>query len=164
MPMKFHLCCGPQLWGDNWINVDIGDFGQQIKADLNQPWNFAQDATADYIICKDGFEHVLSAEHFLAESSRILKRGGTLEIWVPHYKNPSAYSLTHLRYLSWSFFDVFPEPHDKIQSLKVVSARLYVGNEKSLVWMPFHALINLVPKWYERMFYVSNINVRMEKL
>jgi predicted SAM-dependent methyltransferase len=162
--MKLHLCCGPQLWGGEWVNVDMGDFGQQIRADLNEPWTFAGNNTVDQIVCKDGFEHVASAEHFLAEVARILKPGGSLQLWVPHFKNPAAYRLTHLRLLSWSFFDVYPEPHDRTQDLRVVGNRIYIGQESSLPWTPIHAFINLWPKWYERLFYVSNISVKMQKV
>jgi predicted SAM-dependent methyltransferase len=161
---KYHLCCGPQLWGNGWTNVDIGHFGQEIEADLSKPWTFCPDGTADYIICKDGFEHMPSAEHFLKEASRILKKGGILEIWVPHFKNPSAYRLTHLRLCSWSYFDIFPEAHDETRTLKVVENKIYVGNEKSWLWATFHAFINLFPKWWERLFYTSNISVKMQRI
>ena len=74
--MKLHLCCGLVLWGNGWTNVDMGDFGQEIKADLNQPWKFAGDGTVSQIECKDGFEHVASAEHFLAEAAASWSRAG----------------------------------------------------------------------------------------
>jgi predicted SAM-dependent methyltransferase len=142
----------------------MGDFGQEIKADLNQPWTFAEDGTVSQIACKDGFEHVASAEHFLAEAARILEPGGTLDIWVPHYKNPSAYRLTHVRLCAWSYFDAFPEPHDRTQSLKVVLNELYIGQETSKVWAPLHWLINRFPKWWERLFYASNVRVTFQKV
>jgi predicted SAM-dependent methyltransferase len=97
--VRLHLCCGPQIKKD-WINVDAFDFGQQIVANIEKQWDFAEDETVSEIYCKDGFEHVESAEHFLAESARVLKVGGTLTLWVPHYKNPSAYRLTHRRLFS----------------------------------------------------------------
>jgi predicted SAM-dependent methyltransferase len=161
--MKLHLCCGPIDHRKNWVNVDAFDFGQDVVADLNAPWSFAQPGTVEEIVCNDGFEHVTSAEHFLAESARALKPGGTLSIWVPHFKNPSAYRLTHRLLLSWSFFDAYPEPHDHTQSLKVVSNRIYIGHKESAVFAPVHWLANLIPKWWERLLYVSNIQVVMQK-
>jgi predicted SAM-dependent methyltransferase len=161
--MKVHLCCGPQIMS-GWINVDAVDFGQQILADIGKRWDFAEDGTVAEIYCKDGFEHVESAEHFLSEAARVLRVKGTLKIWVPHYKNPSAYRMTHKRLLSWSYFDVFPEPHDAVQNLRVVSNKIYIGRKESGLWKVPHALINSLPKWWERIGYVSNIEVVFERV
>jgi predicted SAM-dependent methyltransferase len=161
--MKIHLCCGPQIM-KGWINVDAHDFGQEVVADIEKRWDFADDGSASAIYCKDGFEHVESAEHFLSEAARALQPGGTLTIWVPHYKNPSAYRMTHRRFLSWSYFDAFPEPHDAVQDMRVSSNRIYIGRKESKAWGFVHALINRIPKWWERVGYVSNIEVVFTKM
>jgi hypothetical protein len=31
------------------------------------------------------------------------------------------------------------------------------------MWKPVHGVINWIPKWWERLFYVSNIEVVSEK-
>ena len=116
--MKVHLCCGPENF-HGWLNVDAVDFGFNTVADLGKPWDFLDPDSVDYILCKDGFEHMDSTEHFLEQAARVLKPGGKLEIWVPHYKNPSAYRITHRTYYSWSLFNVFPEPHDRVKSLRL---------------------------------------------
>ncbi len=161
--MKIHLCCGPQIM-NGWINVDACDFGQQVVADIEERWGFAEDGRASEIYCKDGFEHVESADHFFREAERILKVGGKLTIWVPHYKNPSAYRVTHKRLVSWSYFNAFPEPHDAVQTLRVISNRIYIGHKDSKLWALPHKLINLMPKWWERIGYVSNIEVVFERI
>ncbi len=161
--MKIHLCCGQNII-KGWINVDFFDFGQEIVANLNEKWDFAKENSVDHIYCKDGFEHLDSGEHFLYESARLLKLGGTLQIWVPHFKNPSAYRLTHKRLLSWSFFDVFPEPHDGVQHLLVVSNKIYIGHKENSIWKPIHYIINKIPLMWERLFYVSNIEVVLKKI
>jgi hypothetical protein len=107
--MKMHLCCGPQQYS-GWLSVDAIDFGFNVVADLEKTWNFAPAESAEYMVCKDGFEHVGSPSHFLAEAARILAPGGVLQLWVPHYRNPSAYPLTHRTYYSWSLFETFPGP------------------------------------------------------
>lgn len=161
---KVHLCCGPVLHLPGWINVDAVNFGQEVVADLNKPWDFVPEGSVSEIRCDDGFEHVLDGNHFLKEAARILKPGGTLQIWVPHYKNPSAYRVTHLRICSWSMFNAYPEPHDVTQALRIKSNRLYIGWKASRLWAPIHALINLFPKWWERFFYASNIEVVFERI
>lgn len=162
--MKIHLCCGPQIL-KGWLNVDACDFGQQVIADIDKRWDFAEDGAVSEIYCKDGFEHVESAEHFLSEAARVLRAGGTLTVWVPHYKNPSAYRMTHKRLLSWSYFHRFPEPHDAVQNLRVISNKIYyIGHKGSKFWSLAHALINLIPKQWERIGYVSNIEVVFERI
>lgn len=99
----------------------------------------------------------------MSEAARVLRHGGKLTIWVPHYKNPSAYRMTHKRLLSWSYFNAFPEPHDVVQALRVRSNRIYIGHKNSSGWSLIHALINQFPKWWERIGYVSNIEVVFEK-
>ena len=162
--MKLHLCCGPKDIRKGWINVDAYDFGQEVIADIEKCWDFVGVGTVSEIYCKDGFEHVDSAEHFLKEAARVLHAGGTLTIWVPHYKNPSAYRMTHKRLFSWSYFHAFPEPHDAVQNLCVISNRLYMGHKGSKAWFVVHALINLLPKWWERIGYVSNVEVIFKKI
>ncbi len=160
---RVHLCCGTAV-RKGWINVDIIDFGQEVIANLNEKWEFLEDDAVELIVCKDGFEHQKSVEHFLAESERVLKPGGTLEIWVPHFKNPSAYRVTHRHLLSWSYFDAYPEPHDATQQLRVISNRLFIGRKNTILLRPFHFVANTSPKWWERLFYVSNIEVVFQKL
>ena len=160
--MKIHLCCGNQIIRD-WINVDVCDFDQQVVADIEKRWDFAEDETVSEIYCKDGFEHVESAEHFLREAARVLHVGGTLRLWVPHFKNPSAYRITHKRLMSWSYFDAFPEPHDAVQNLSVISNKIYIGTKESKYWSLLHVLVNRIPKWWDRLGYVSNIEVVFKK-
>jgi len=160
--VKVHFCCGPFV-RKGWINVDCIDFGQEVIADLQEPWHFLDSNSVDHIYCKDGLEHQDSVEHFLREAARVLRPGGTLEIWVPHFKNPSAYRVTHRHWFSWSYFDVYPEPHDAVQNLEVILNRIYIGRKDSAMWAPIHWLANLFPKWWERILYVSNVQVVFRK-
>ena len=161
--LRVHLCCGPKNIRKDWINVDAVDFGQEVVADLGNAWTFLEDGSVDYIFCKDGLEHQASIEHFLGESARLLKPGGILEVWVPHFKNPSAYRVTHKHWMSWSYFSVYPEPHDAVKSLKPVSVRLIIGRRDASLWKLVHHVINWFPAWWERFLYVSNIHARFEK-
>ncbi len=160
--MKVHLCCGPQEY-PGWLNVDAVDFGFNRVADHGKSWDFVEPGSVDYILCKDGFEHMDSPEHFLEQAARVLKVGGKVEIWVPHFKNPSAYRITHRTYYAWSLFDAYPEPHDRTKNLRVVSNRIYVGHKDSRLFAPVHAIANRFPKWFERLFYVSNVETILER-
>lgn len=162
--IKLHLCCGPKDRMKGWVNVDACDFGQEVKADIGKRWDFAGDGEVSEIYCKDGFEHVDSGEHFLGEAARVLRIGGVLTVWVPSFKNPSAYRMTHKRLLSWSYFDAFPEPHDAVKNLRVISNRIYIGQKESKGWWVVHTFINLIPNWWERIGYVSNIEVVFQRV
>jgi SAM-dependent methyltransferase len=159
-PIKLHLCCGLD-YRQGFVNVDDLEGGpQDVRANLNQPWSFAADASASYILIKDGLEHLNSIEDFLAEAARVLVPGGTLEIMVPHFRSPSAYRLTHLHFFSWSYFDVFPEPHDRVRNFRVIKNELIVERK-----LPFlNKIANFAPKFWERALYVSGLRVVLEKL
>lgn len=157
---RYHLCCGPLL-KKGWINVDRENFGQDIRADLNKPWNWAASGSADHILIEDGLEHLDSLTHFLSESARVLKKNGVLEIRVPHFKNPSAYRFTHQHFFSYSMFKVFPEPHDAVQNLRLDKKELIVDNRFPLSLLNIPA--NLFPNLWERLAYVSGLHVFLRK-
>ncbi|MEM4257195.1 MAG: methyltransferase domain-containing protein [Candidatus Diapherotrites archaeon] len=159
--MKLHLCCGKQILED-FINVDQLDFGQEIVADLNKKWKFAKNNSVEYIYIKDGLEHLESLEHFFKECERVLKPKGIVEIRVPHYKSPSAYRMTHKHYFSWNFFNTFPEPHDNIKKLKVISNQL-IFEPKVFPFTLMNILTNLFPKYWEKFFYACEIKVKLQK-
>jgi len=160
---KLHLCCGFD-YKKGFLNVDNLKGGpQDITADLNKPWKFVQDSSVDYLFIKDGLEHMDSLDFFFEQVSRVLKPHGTAEIWVPHFKSPSAYKITHTFFFSWSTFDSFPEPHDPVQDLRAISNRLIVeGRVFPFTILNFFA--NLHPKFWERLFYASGIRVILEKV
>ncbi len=158
--MRYHLCCGPKL-KQGWVNVDRVSFGQEVVADINLEWKFAKPNSAEYILIEDGLEHVDSLEHFLKNASRTLSTGGTLEIQVPHFKNPSAYRFTHQHFFSHSMFSIFPEPHDEVQNLRVEKIKLIVDNHFPLSL--FNPIANVFPKYWERFGYVSGLRVWMKK-
>jgi predicted SAM-dependent methyltransferase len=159
-PIKLHLCCGLD-YRPGFVNVDDLEGGpQDVRANLNQPWTFAADSSAQHILIKDGLEHLTSIEAFLSEASRVLVPGGTLEIEVPHFRSPSAYRLTHLHFFSWSYFDVFPEPHDAVRNFRVIRNELVVERKLPLL----NKVANWAPKFWERLLYVSGVRVVLEKL
>lgn len=102
--MKLNLGCGTDL-EDGFVNSDIVDLpGVDVVADLDQPWPWP-DGTAEYIVASHVFEHVDKPVLFMTEAHRVLQPGGILEIRVPHWKHPNAYTdPTHRRFCTEQTF------------------------------------------------------------
>lgn len=66
------------------INVDILPWpGVDVNVDLGKPWPWA-DQSIDGIYARHIIEHFADQEFFIQECYRVLKRGGFLDIFVPH--------------------------------------------------------------------------------
>lgn len=86
--MKLHLGCSDDF-RPGFINVDQSEPADQI-VDLCEPWPWG-DGIVDYILAHDVAEHIDNLRYrgnkgkiwFLNEAHRVLKAGGTLDIWVP---------------------------------------------------------------------------------
>lgn len=80
--MKLHLGCGNKLF-DGWVNVDIGDYGQEVQCDLMElPF---EDDEADEILSVHVVEHFYPWETplLLKEWRRVLKPGAPIAIECP---------------------------------------------------------------------------------
>jgi SAM-dependent methyltransferase len=65
-------------------------------------------ASVDEIICVHVLEHLPDLEGPLTEIHRILKPGGTLKIWVPHYFSSIAFGdSTHVRFFTFETLSQF---------------------------------------------------------
>jgi len=105
---KLNLGCGYDI-REGWVNLDIADLeGVDVVHDLNNlPLPF-ENEEFDYILCYDIFEHIFDYVPLLKELHRILKKGGIIEIKVPHYTYSRAYAdPTHVRYFAMEVFDFF---------------------------------------------------------
>lgn len=91
--MKLNLG-GGSIKKEGFVNVDILSDVKKIGGvcwDLNKaPYPFKNDSI-DEIFCSHTLEHLKEPELFFKEVQRILKKGGTCEILVPHYKYHWAY-------------------------------------------------------------------------
>ncbi|MBA7472752.1 hypothetical protein ES707_08084 [subsurface metagenome] len=97
---KLNLGCGKD-YRSGWINVDKSSlFKVDYNFDLEKLWPF-QAGTIDEIYCSHILEHIKDLVGFMNEASRVLKKGGKLEILVPHYGHPWAYGdPSHIRFMS----------------------------------------------------------------
>jgi predicted SAM-dependent methyltransferase len=91
------------------INIDKLDLeGVDIVADLEKGFSFFPDSCVDEIHSKSLFEHIENFEFFMEEIYRILKPGGKVFIFVPHFSNPYFYSdPTHKRFMGFYFILFF---------------------------------------------------------
>lgn len=92
--------------------------GIDIVADLNQPLDLLPDNCAEHIFSSHTLEHVEKLLPLLAEIHRIARPGGVIEIIVPHFSDPYAYSdPTHVRFFglyTMSYFaDTEKQPHHR---------------------------------------------------
>jgi glycosyltransferase involved in cell wall biosynthesis len=86
--IKINLGCGQDL-KEGWINVDVlPELKPDIIHDLHQPLPFKNNF-ADYILAQDLLEHFTreDLQNLLAEITRVLKFGATLEIRVPNLED-----------------------------------------------------------------------------
>lgn len=94
--------------------------GVDIVADLNQPLDLLPDNCADEVFSSHTLEHVEQLLPLLAEIHRITRPGGLVEIVVPHFSNPYAYSdPTHVRFFGLYTMSYFVEPAKQLHPWKV---------------------------------------------
>lgn len=87
--LRLHLGCGPNL-KPGWINIDLFAPHADAQLDLREDWPFMTDSVS-YVYSEHVFEHFeypLEVKHFLAETLRVLRPGGTMDIGVPDTEWP----------------------------------------------------------------------------
>lgn len=90
--MKLNLGCGND-YREGYVNVDKVAGVADVLHDLDRfpyPWD---DDSIDEVLMHHVLEHLTDIEMVLDEIWRILKAGGKLLIWVPHFSHFQA--LTH---------------------------------------------------------------------
>lgn len=104
MPSRLNLGGGQDYrYGKGWVNLDITKPANVI-ADMDVGLPFT-DASFDYVLTSHVLEHRQDLRKLQMELARIVKRGGELEIVVPHYLSPDAWGdPTHCRGFSEESF------------------------------------------------------------
>lgn len=104
--MIINLGCGTHPIPDA-VNLDIAAIpGVDVVHDVDvRPWPFRNEE-AERIVAVQLFEHVKDPIGFMCESWRVLKVGGTLVIYVPHYQSKNAFTdPTHVRFCTEQTWD-----------------------------------------------------------
>lgn len=166
-PLRLNLG-GGQREKPGFYNVDCVEMpGVDILADLEQPLTALPDNSVVEIYSRHVLEHIGRFTELVAELHRVTRPEGTLEIIVPHFSNPYAYSdPTHVRFFGlYSFFyyaDAADQPRRKVPTFytsvrfRVESVRLQVLKvswlDKIARWLSQPLLNRGVEwmDWYER--------------
>jgi hypothetical protein len=103
--VKLNLGCGTDI-RPGWVNVDrAGLPGVDIVADLDDGWAWLTEQ-AERIDAWHLFEHVPDPVHFMKECWHALRTGGLLDIRVPWFGHPNAFTdPTHRRFCTENTFD-----------------------------------------------------------
>lgn len=124
--MRLNLGCGRKL-RNGCINIDHGDFGQEVKLDLERSPLPYEDNSVEYVRADHFIEHLFDAVPLLNEVWRVLKPDGEFEIYVPYGLWDRQFSPVHRQiitehWLQWlernDNFEYYNVRRWKIKSLK----------------------------------------------
>jgi hypothetical protein len=105
--VKLNLGCGTDI-REGWVNVDrVQLSGVDVVADLDvAPWDWAPVCGVERIDAWHVFEHVTDPALFMVSAWRALQTGGLLDIRVPWFGHPNAFTdPTHRRFCTENTFD-----------------------------------------------------------
>jgi hypothetical protein len=108
---KLNVGCGFDI-REGWVNLDSNGLpGVDIVHDIETlPLPFSDD-TFEYVLCQDVLEHVEYIP-LLRDIWRIMRRGATLHIRVPHFTSANAYGdPTHRKLFNVETFEFFTKDH-----------------------------------------------------
>jgi SAM-dependent methyltransferase len=165
-PVVLDIGCGPLKKKADWIGIDmLNAEGVDIVGDIYEVLAAFPAESVDEVHSFHFFEHVPDVPLLLKELQRILKKGGLIEVVVPHFSNAYFYSdYTHKSFFglySFSYLvkdNIFkrrvPSYSDHIQlELKKVKLRfmasLYINRPIRKVWQLLFNSSNLMKEWYE---------------
>lgn len=108
----------PEFMKIDGIDAQFADLSERLPVD---------DASADFVICQEGIEHIPDKVRMFREFNRVLKKGGTLVFTAP--------SISHARgRLSWFLFETDlwrrmpPSELDSVWVTEGGSDRTYFGH------------------------------------
>ncbi|WPD21327.1 MAG: methyltransferase domain-containing protein [Candidatus Electrothrix scaldis] len=103
------LGCGEKKSIDGVIGIDkLSLPGVDFIADINKGLGFIPDNSIIKIYSKHFLEHIDDISYLFSEIARVLKSGGIIEGWVPHWSNPYYYSdPTHKTFFGLYTFSYF---------------------------------------------------------
>jgi len=101
--IKLEIGCGQQKTMENYVGLDIQDFGQEIVWDLDNGIPLP-DNSCEAIFARHVLEHLDNPVFCLNECWRVLRPHGVLEVLVPYFREPEACALFHTHFFSEDTF------------------------------------------------------------
>lgn len=86
---KLDIGCGARKCGPEYIGIDrLALPGVDVLGEVSDVLATIPDGVIEEIFCSHFLEHIDDLDSMLAEFCRVLRRGGRLEVVVPHFSNP----------------------------------------------------------------------------
>ena len=151
--MKLNIGCGEKFL-DGWVNIDKYPSNSSIFfGDIQQGLAYA-DSVVDEILLDNVIEHIQSVPDVMREAHRLLKSGGKIHIYTPHYTSHSSWrDPTHVHHLSFFSFDMFCKKRNGHYLggalFEVVTKKLSFGGGLSILG---RMIFKISPELYERKF------------
>ena len=169
MNKKLNLGCGSH-YKEKWVNLDYNkDNKSDVYWDLNKiPWPFKK-GEFNFILMDAILEHLDDPVAILKELSRVLKKGGKVQIKVPHFTSTIAYGdLTHKQFFSYHSLYVPKEKGVGFNTyFKVLKWKIKFGKKFAIWNYIIEPLANTFPRLYEstplRIFPAFTMEVILEK-
>ena len=129
-PIKLDLGAGGKSCKEGYYSVDLLALaGVDIVANLNEPLGLLPDDCCDALYSRHTFEHVENLLLLMGEIARICKNGADIEITVPQFANPLAYSdPTHVRY--FGLYSMYYFVSENLQPSKTRKVPSFYGNTR----------------------------------
>ena len=144
-PVIVDLGCGKKT-KQGRIGVDKLDLPNvDIVADLEEGLSFLPDNSVDQIHSRSVLPHIENFENLMREIIRVLKKNGTVHVFVPHFSNPYYYSdYTNKRFFGLYTFYYFV---DTKHQLKRKVPNFYTDIRIKII---SHRLVFTSPFWLRR--------------
>ncbi|MHC4641849.1 MAG: class I SAM-dependent methyltransferase [Planctomycetota bacterium] len=168
-PVLLELGCGRKK-RPGAIGVDRIDLPEvDIVADVEEGLGFLPDGCVDEIHARSFFEHVQNFEKLMSEIVRVLRKGGKVFVFVPHFSNPYYYSdPTHKRFFGLYSFYYFVDSRYQLKrkvptfyfdtKIRILSLKLIFNSPfffgriiKKIAGVVFN-LSRFFQEWYEEDF------------
>jgi len=159
------LGCGPSK-KEGYIGIDkLMLPGVDYLADLEKDLSFLPDNSVDEIYSSNFLEHIDDLEQFMKECHRIIKQGGIMNIFVPHFSNPWFFSdYTHKRFFGLYTFLYFSDKNHKYKR-KIpefyTDFKFNIIEQKLIFKSPPFYMRNLLRQGLQKIF---NSNIYMQEL
>lgn len=163
---KLNVGCGNDL-KEGYINLDVVEYGDNVKHDLNTfPYPFERN-TFDEIFCSHILEHLDNFHNTVTELYRIAKPDAIIIVYAPFFLNTKffgepdhkiPFSIRTFDNYEWlgerrlKFYEKWKLHHrtnyEGKAQFEILEKRFNVSNFSVLKWMNF--IVNIEPVLYER--------------